>query len=114
MWDCRGFSITRLEGSRWCLRRTRSGYGESRGMRVDVITGKYLTRAERRWRRQGCGVFAGELCGCSRWLRGEHEGPAAGKTHVGRRRVATRHRVDLESWLGRIYIAFRKESPGNL
>ena len=23
------FSITRYEGSRWCLRRTRSGYGES-------------------------------------------------------------------------------------
>ena len=27
--DCRGFSITRLEGSRWRLRRTRSVYGES-------------------------------------------------------------------------------------
>ena len=26
---CRGFSITGCEGSRWCLRRTRSGYGES-------------------------------------------------------------------------------------
>src|SRR5262245_40237808 len=27
--SCRGFSITRLEGSRWRLRRTRSVYGES-------------------------------------------------------------------------------------
>ena len=78
----RGFSITRLEGSRWCLRRTRSGYGESRGMRVDVVTGKYLTGAERRGRGQGCGVLAGELWECSRWLRREDEGPAAGKTHV--------------------------------
>src|SRR5437870_12848689 len=34
--SCRGFSITRLEGIRWCLRRTRSGYGESTSMRVEV------------------------------------------------------------------------------
>src|SRR5688572_29191946 len=34
---CRGFSITRYEGSRWCLRRTRSGYGESTGMRAEVV-----------------------------------------------------------------------------
>ena len=37
---CRGFSITRLEGSRWCLRRTRSGYGESTGRRVEVVAGR--------------------------------------------------------------------------
>src|SRR5439155_4164990 len=37
---CRGFSITRLEGSRWCVRRTQSGYGESTGMRVEVVAGR--------------------------------------------------------------------------
>ena len=41
--DCRALSITRLEGRPLTFAADAGGYGESRGMRVDVFTGRGLT-----------------------------------------------------------------------
>ena len=47
---CRGFSIMRFEGSCWRFAADAVGYGESKGMRVDVVSGLFASVVEDRWR----------------------------------------------------------------
>ena len=90
------------------------GYGESTGMRVDVVTGRDPAGAESVRRKRMCGYDASVL-GCRCWKPGlDDEGLWDEETHR-HRRAGTRHdNFDCEDLLGSIRKALRNESPVDL
>src|SRR5262245_56698078 len=80
--SCRGFSITRYEGSR-CLRRTRSGYGESMGMRVEATARRQVGGARESGAEGGVSRVGPQWCGSRTAGVPASFRIGAARTHIG-------------------------------